>query len=72
MIETPFKGKTVKVNSQVVTSFEGRKVGLFKKHVIVKVREGTVKGSVKVFSKVAQKVDFLGFGCEGHEKSVNI
>ena len=32
-----------------VITFEGHKVGVFKKHVIVKVREGTVKGSVKLF-----------------------
>ena len=45
----PLQGKTVKVNSQVVTSFEGRKMRLFKKHVIVKVREGSVKHFVKHF-----------------------
>ena len=48
-MKTPLKGDMMKVSFQVVTLFEGQKVGLFKKHVIVKVREGTVKGSVKLF-----------------------
>ncbi len=45
----PLAGRNDKVFPNVGHPSEGHKVGVFKKHVIVKVREGTVKGSVKLF-----------------------
>ena len=45
----------------------GQKEGVFKKHVIVKVREGSVKQIVKVFMKFTNKVMFLGFWFEIHK-----
>ena len=45
---------------------------MFKKHVIVKVREGSVKTPMKVFSKVADKVYFIRFGCEVNENIVKV
>ena len=45
---------------------------MFKKHVIVKVREGTVKGPVKVFQKSSEKVEFQWPGREVNKNVVKV